>query len=254
MKDAVHQIINSVSEFTACIDKFRTEQGDGDSHLELIFRGQPVDKPLLPKIARLPLRLKKDNIIHTEKLILEEFKMGLQPLAEFRTNNNWDALALAQHHGLPTRLLDWSYNALAALWFAVERPPQADEKGTLMNGVVYILTAEADDFRIDTHKSDPLDNKITKIFRSNIVSRRISAQTGLFTVHLINDKGKIFQFETNKNFKDKLTKLVIPSEKFVAIRKQLSLLGVNNFTVFPDLDGFCKHLQSRFFLERDEQE
>ena len=244
--------IESATDYVKYTSDFKANNETLGNNAELLFRGQGVDKPLLPKIARLNLRINKDRIAKTEKLILKEFERGILPLSEFRPENNWDLLALAQHHGLPTRLLDWTYNALAAMWFAVQSEPKKDDKGKLMNGVVWILAADVDDFRTNTDKTDPLSNKITKIFRSTVVSRRISAQSGVFTVHKVNDSGKMFQFETVSNFKNKLTKLIIPHENFANIRSELNILGVNHFTIFPDLDGFCQHLTWRFAKKYDE--
>jgi hypothetical protein len=244
------ETITSVKDFIDLIEKVKTANEAKGNQAELLFRGQGVDKPLLPKLSRLHLNGSVSNV---EKLILAEFKRGILPLTEFKPENNWDLLALAQHHGLPTRLLDWTYHALVALWFAVERPAQKNENQEFENGVVWILAANVEDFRTDTEKTDPLSNKITKIFRSSVVSRRISAQAGVFTIHKINEGDKIVRFETHADFKSKLTKAIIPSNSFAAIRKQLNILGVNNSTVYPDIDGFCKHLERRFSKLDDER-
>lgn len=251
MEISKNYTIKNIKEYIDLIEKIKTRNKQNANNADLIFRGQPVDKPLLPKLARLEL---KGSMANMERLMLAEFKRGSLPLTEFKPENNWDWLALAQHHGLPTRLLDWSYSALAALWFAVERPPHKNDNGNFENAVVWILSALVDDFRTNTEKIDPLSNKITKIFRSTVVSRRISAQAGLFTVHKINENGKMIKFETNKEFKNKLTKAIIPYEQFPSIRKQLHVLGVNNSTIFPDIDGFCRHLEWRYSKYSDESD
>jgi hypothetical protein len=242
--------ITSAADYVKYVGKFKKKNEVSGNNAELLFRGQNVDKPLVPKIGRLNLKIK--SISKTESLILREFERGILPLSEFRPENNWDLLALAQHHGLPTRLLDWTYNALAALWFAVQSEPKKDDKGNFINGVVWILAAEVDDFRMDTDKFDPISNRITKIFRSSVVSRRISAQSGVFTVHKVNTKGEMFKFESVANFKNKLTKIIILHKDFANIRSELQTLGINNFTIYPDLDGFCQHLTWRFAKKDDE--
>ena len=244
--------IDNVSGYIAFVEKLKEQNEKKGNNAELLFRGQGIDKPLIPKIGRLKLRIKTNSIIKTEKLILEEFKRGILPLSEFKPENNWDLLALAQHHGLPTRLLDWSYSALIALWFAVDCPPQYDEKNAVRDGVVWILAADVDDFKIDTITSDPLDNKITRIFRSAVVSRRISAQSGVFTVHKIMEDNRLIRFENNRNYKSKLTKLLIKGDDFAKLRKQLSMLGIHYASIYPDIDGFCRNLAWRFSKYIDE--
>ena len=244
--------IESVSGYIAFVEELKEQNEKKGNNAELLFRGQGIDKPMIPKIGRLKLRIKTNSIIETEKLILEEFKLGILPLSEFLPDNNWDLLALAQHHGLPTRLLDWSFSALIALWFAVDCPPQYDEKNIAKDGVVWILAADVDDFRTNTTTADPLDNEITKIFRSAVVSRRISAQSGAFTVHKILEDNRLIRFENNKNYKSKLTKCLIKGDDFAKLRKQLSILGIHYASIYPDIDGFCRNLAWRFSKNIDE--
>jgi len=244
--------IESVSNFVDFIERFRETNEQNGKNDELLFRGQGIDRPLIPKIGRLNLRIKNNGIVKTEKLILEEFRRGILPLTEFKPENDWDLLALAQHHGLPTRLLDWSFSALVALWFSVDKPPQKDVNGMTENGVLWILNADTDDFRIDTTETNPFDNSITKIFRPAVISRRISAQAGVFTVHKILGDNKMIRLENNKNYKSKLTKFLIRGNDFAKIRKQLSMLGIGYSTIFPDMDGLCKNLEWRFAKHTDE--
>ena len=131
--------ITNINAFINLIEQIKSDNKSRKNNADLIFRGQRSEKPLLPKLGRLDLKGSKENI---EKLMLTEFKRGSLPLTEFKPENNWDWLALAQHHGLPTRLLDWTYSALVALWFAVEKPAKKNDKGDLDNGVVWILAGE----------------------------------------------------------------------------------------------------------------
>ena len=141
---------------------------------------------------------------------------------------------------------------MVALWFAVEQAPRKNDNGKPEDGVIWILSGEVDDFRTNTDKVDPLDNKITKIFRSTVITRRISSQSGVFTIHKIMEDDSIVKFETHKDFKHKLHKSTIPYSSFAKIRKQLSILGVHSAAVFPDIDGFSKHLEWRFSKHSDE--
>tara|TARA_R110002110_G_scaffold69672_2_gene187668 strand:- start:45 stop:818 length:774 start_codon:yes stop_codon:yes gene_type:complete len=237
--------IETVHQFVEFIDSAKKQNARSGNSADFLFRGQNQDYPLLPKLARLNLR---GEIKKIESLMLDEFERMVLPLSEFQPKDKWDLLALAQHHGLPTRLMDWTFNAMAALWFAVARPPATSSK----YGTVWILAADVEDFRSDTEKYGPLSNRITRIFRPKIVSRRISAQAGAFTVHRIMDGNRIIRFETNHRLSRKLTKVLIPSTHFAAIRQQLDMLGVNHAALFPDIDGLCSHLEWRYAFYQDE--
>ena len=237
--------VENIQQFVALIDSEKERAEQSGNNADLLFRGQSVDEPLLPKIARLKLR---GEVSQIENLILEEFRRTGLHLAERWPNDSWDLIALAQHHGLPTRLLDWTYSALIALWFAVKDVPSKKES----NGVVWIMTPEVSDFKADTEDTTPQDNKKTRIYRPAIISKRISSQSGVFTVHKINSDGKFINLERNAEFSCKLLKTIIPSRSFPSIRHRLNMLGVNSSTAFPDLDGLCAHLQWRFSFLKDE--
>jgi len=234
----------------ALVEKTKVAAVEAGIKSDFIFRGQNEDKPLLPKIAR-PTLQPKGNLPKTEQLMMEEFKRLRLPFSDFEPKNEWDSLALAQHHGLPTRLLDWSYSALIALWVCVKDLPKKDEQGNESDGVVWLLKTRKDEFINFPIPGGPYALRRTRIFRPRWLSPRIPAQAGIFTCHQRLPKGKFIPLEANPNFRPRLVKFVVPARRFSAIRDQLYSCGVTDVALFPDLDGLSRFLQYRYFHQSD---
>ncbi|MDX2371082.1 MAG: FRG domain-containing protein [Colwellia sp.] len=102
------------------------------------FRGQSdVEWDLVPSIARIRNPKNAGEMYlrdweGVERFLIEEFTKKAAPFMDFTPKNKWELLVHAQHHGLPTRLLDWTTNPLKALFFAVE-----DSSKDRYDGVVY---------------------------------------------------------------------------------------------------------------------
>jgi hypothetical protein len=234
----------SVSSFLALIEKLKEVEVKSGNEADFIFRGQSEQNPLIPRIARLD---PKGDLREVERLIMGDFKRQVLLFAEHEPRDEWDLLALAQHHRLPTRLLDWSYSALAALWFCVRKPPKMDKGRAVLDGEVWVFKTEATDFVDFETPGSPYSQAITRIFRPRFVSRRIMAQSGLFTCHKRLKSGHFVPLEKNTTYKRRLVKIEITGDKFLAIREQLWASGVTNLALFPDLDGLAGYLETRYF-------
>lgn len=234
----------SVSDFIALIESHCPDDRP------VFFRGQRTDRPLLPGIARLrDLRVPAEV---AEASMLRMFQRQSLPYLEIRPNNDWDWLALAQHHGMPTRLLDWSSDAVASLWFAVADPPGPHTDGS---GVVWVLRPDDGDFRESPGRTSPFRLDRTVVYRPENVSKRINAQGAAFTVHASEGEPPKFRaLQSDPDFRSKLLKVRIPYDHFGAIRAQLSRLGTNSFTIFPGLDGLCRHIRWLHARLEDEPE
>lgn len=235
--------ITSISQLLDHVEREKTTEESAGNTADFIFRGQPLDRPLLPRLARI---VTKGRFLNTESLILREFERTSVPVADFQPATAWDRVALAQHHGLPTRLLDWTYSALASLWFALPQARPSDDI-SLKEGVIWLLKTRVEDFIDETTRETPFDNGTTRLYRPKLITRRIAAQAGLFTVHKVMPGETLVALEKNRHFKNRLIKFIIPPRSFSLLKKQLNGCGVNHFSLFPDLDGLCKYLEWRYF-------
>ena len=210
-----------------------------------LFRGQTVNKPPLPRFAREvhERKLSSENIYKLEKQMLERFRIEslpfLQGLPQPQTDFDW--LSIAQHHGLPTRLLDWTANALAALWFAVS--PHSHEKTD--EGVIWILEVEPDNVKKPDPSENPFELRRTYIFQPFHIDRRITAQAGWFSIHrYAEERGKFYALDRIKIYRPHLRRHVVPSSRFAGLRDELRILGITEATLFPDLSGLCAEIQA----------
>lgn len=236
--------ITSVEDYLGRVKSHAALSGNVGSFQDgCVFRGQPLDSPLKPKILRIPPKL---TLLEAEQKMFAEFKRANPLLIDpYSAIDEWDYLTLGQYFGLPTRLLDWSDNALTALWFATALEP------TQRNGnapaVVWMFTARADEF-IDTETyGRPFDLKETLFYRPRIIRQRINNQSGVFSVHASDALVRGMSLLDIETYAQRLVKLTIPHDRVNPIRDELHLLGVHAFSIFPELDGLCDYLEWKFF-------
>lgn len=185
--------------------------------------------------------------------MLDDFARQILFFAEKEPRDKWDLLAMAQHHRLPTRLLDWSFSALTALWFCVAYGPARKPNRDMKNGVVWILKTRVQDFIPSDDPGDPFGQTRTRVFRPRFVSRRIMAQSGVFTCHQMQGEDEFVPLEKNINYKKRLCKIIVPAIEFGLIREQLQANGVTGLSLFPDLEGLASFLTERYFENPHEE-
>jgi hypothetical protein len=207
-----------------------------------LYRGQPIDKTLLPKIARYNLT----DVERTEREMLQDFQRRSLHLMDTHPGNQWDWLALAQHHGMATRLLDWSENPLIALWFSMSSQPDVSTPYS----VVWGFNVPAKDIIASNDDSDPFQAGTTKVFKPNHIVKRISAQFAWFTIHKHNKDKHFIPFEKNPEYTSRLFKIKIMSSCFSECKKRLHTFGINSAMMYPDIDGLAKHVEW-LFLGKD---
>jgi hypothetical protein len=223
------------------------------------FRGHSnTSWPLLSGLGRQkPEQFKKQNI---ESILYYDFQsLGGNLLG--KTADSWDVLFAMQHHGLPTRLLDWTTAFAPALYFAL-RPflvtrnfPGARVEGA--RAAIWVL----DPFELNKQEgrepavANPYSD-FDGTYQENFIERtktlgsracaiippqhtpRQSAQRSVFTLH--DDLFKPLEVVAPQC----LRKFEMPPELLHDAMRFLSLAGITEYTIFPDLDGLARHLKS----------
>lgn len=141
-------------------------------------------------------------------------------------SNDWEWLSIAQHHGLATRLRDWSNNPLFACFFAVRDGVNTDAA----------IIAVRFKWKVLPEEGHPLLYKKIAILRPHRVVPRIARQGGTFSIH---PKPAEPLTETSRAVVE-MQKIVIPASAKDLIKRELSFYGVNALALFPDLDGLAE--------------
>lgn len=243
-----------------CFDDFHKEirpfSGKG-----FMFRGQNEDYSLLPSIGRYRRKgihaLKNgEDFKKVEMISFQKFQSESIPYISFQPKNEWEYLALAQHHGLPTRFLDWTFRPLLGLFFSVNNPDKYDR-----NGVVYLIQHTINielmfrEVLHETHMPSPFqpDLIIDGIRRAKEVSEFIERNEGDLVSYIppclspkITAQDPILTLFLNPF---EITKM--PKKKYIitlkakySIRDILRDYGVEWKRVFPGIDGIAKSIKT----------
>lgn len=199
--------------------------------LRMVYRGvSNAAYQLTPSLGRVGslLGLDEEARLIREQLLLDDFRKFARPYFESGLPDDWELLAIAQHHGLPTRLLDWTRNPLVATYFAVESESPND--GALFTYTIDGFTSIAG--------TDPFSIETTMTVELPHVTRRITAQTGVFTVS--NDP--FTAMDDQPDTSPRLVKHVLPTALKGDILRRLHRLGINRATLFPGAEGIAQFL------------
>ncbi len=223
--------ITRVSSFLSALD--------GMSALHM-FRGQARAWPLLPSIGRLTAEVQDYanwNIFQLD--LLERFVKLASPMLLHQLKNSVEWLVHAQHHGVPTRLLDWSTNPLKALFWAVERGPNDHH-----DGVVWGFDPRH--WREDVLKPTELaDDKLTAFFPMHINQRVVAQEACFVSFPLALDTRPMRPMDASGAYEGSvgdLEQLVIPAKSKADIRLELQGIGISYRFLFPDLEGVARQI------------
>ncbi len=289
-------IAKSLSEYISIVSKI-TEEECGIAW----FRGHQMSHyQLTPSVLRdiIPLTDARGNSLKgNERLnssgcqmtginperLLNEFKRRAVHLVDERPQNDFEWLFIMQHYGVKTRLLDWTTNALVALYFAVDQSQDCSSQELSENGEDDITINNVDEqksasvFVMNPNKfneqsttcSRPIDlsNEFTQwehytrptehpgatlpiCVLAPSSSSRIRAQSGVFTLH----GSMTTPLESYYPIQEILHKIYIPLEFSGKIQRDLEILGITKFFIYQDLDSLSHDIMKeeckRFNNER----
>ena len=255
-------IANTVSEFLTLVQDLASGWFSREVTWGPWFRGQSDARwGLVPGLYR-PKSLRRD-IREIEDELRQEFEIRAPSLTPDRPRNEWEWYFLMRHCGAPTRLLDWTEGSLIALYFAVRGGTETDpdaavwmldpwelNRETVGRPEVIapgtdsgILKSDADLYAPwlpeRYERTGSLDKELPAAIYPTHFARRISSQRSCFTIHGSGVDGFGLVSDATK---DRLKKIVIPSKRLHEIEYGLSIAGIDEVTMFPDVDGLGRWL------------
>jgi hypothetical protein len=196
-----------------------------------------------------------------ERAMLARFRQEAAAAGLQYAFDEWGWITFAQHHALPTRLLDWSQGPLVALFFACERGSEPANTGVESDGEFFVL--HPNDLNVEAGDNDgghprllsDGDGKLKDYLPGKdaenaskpravvapLVFDRIRFQTGTFTVAQLpsatSDPEPLRKARALQSF-------IVPGDAKPNLREQLDALGFNEVSIYRDLDRIATRIKN----------
>jgi hypothetical protein len=217
---------------------------DYDVYKRFIFRGQgSADWPLKSTFDRTYSDKQAASRDVIAKELIKEFYEECERYSPWRYGENDPrVLAMAQHHGLQTRLLDWSFSPYVAAyfafsWFLFEKP--GDQKGHVAVWAINRDEVES--------KAPPGQLEIVTV--QDYENNRLGNQFGVFTF-LKTNESSLEEYLTSSPvaLSHALTKFELPRSQCQPALLDLMLMGIHHGTIFPGREGIAQMIRLRTLL------
>lgn len=190
---------------------------------------------------------------------IRDFILAAKPMVHRDLQSAWEWYFLMQHHGIPTRLLDWTESALTGLYFALRTNQGNSEAAVWMMDPFHLNASSVSDDRILSVDDTPAqsyqpakeegwvpDGQFPIAIAPPEINPRITAQASAFTIH--GSKAiaiEALPFWSGIAFQ-RLAKILIPANRVEQLLDQLYVAGVKETAVFPDLDGLGREIRRNY--------
>jgi FRG domain len=220
---------------------------DYDVYKNIIFRGQAqADWHLISTFDRNYGFKRAGSRDTLSKQLIEEFYEECARYSDWRyARDDPRVLAMAQHHGLPTRLLDWTFSPYVAayfafVWFLFEKPKAGGQVA------IWALDRKA------VQRRAP-EGQLQIISLQDHENNRLGNQAGLFTFLKTND-ANLEEYLSNPavGLGSALVKFELPTHECRASLQDLLLMGIHHGTIFPGREGIAQTIKLRNLLRQED--
>lgn len=263
--------ISTLAEFECELDAFRRDlESKGFPKAEIVYRGLADGLELTTTLDRAIDNWdlsNKPNRALIERQLIRDFRRGYQgPDVERVLSDTCYCLALMQHHGAPTRMLDWTYSPYIAAKFALEkRRPGAENKGPTQ-GVVWCLNTDwlhrtaamiVGELALSRWNGQRNERWFRRLFMSSVrrrnfvytanpfnLNERLRVQQGVFLCqgNVADALKKILEGMDGHEFNIRLIELDLNREHLHEFGERLWRMNIISASLFPGLDGYAKSL------------